>query len=85
MNNRIHPLRVYGRTTLAWQASGDTSVQIRVDSPAGVRLTGIIAPSATLETGTWVTVGTTFYLQDASDGVSAGVEKTLATVRAAAP
>lgn len=77
--------RVYGQTTLTWQATGVTSVQVRVDSPTGVRVTGVVQPNGTLQTGNWVTIGTVFYLQDASDGSSSGASKTLATVRVVAP
>jgi hypothetical protein len=68
-------------TTLRWQTTGVTNVQIRVGSPSGTPLTGIEGPSGSAATGNWVTDGMTFYLQDASDGSSSGAAKTLASVR----
>jgi hypothetical protein len=73
--------QAYGVTTLSWQATGVTQVQLRVGSPDGPPLTGIDAPSGSAQTGEWVSDGMTFYLQDASDGNSTGATKTLATVQ----
>jgi hypothetical protein len=70
-----------GRTTLWWQAMGVSSVQVRINSPAGPPMTGFEAPSGSTTTGDWVTDGMTFYLQDASSGDSAGANRTLAAVR----
>jgi hypothetical protein len=70
-----------GATRLSWQASGVTSVQIRVLSPTGPPMTGIEAPSGSATTGDWVSDGMLFYLQDATDGDSSGAAKTLATIR----
>jgi hypothetical protein len=44
-------------------------------------MTGMEGPIGTGTTGDWVGDGTTFYLQDASDGDSAGESKTIASVR----
>ena len=73
--------QVLGRTTLTWQASGVSRVQIRVDSPTGPALTGLEAATGSVTTGDWVSNGMTFYLQDASDGNSLGSAKTLASVQ----
>jgi hypothetical protein len=70
-----------GTTTLRWQTTGITSVQIRVGSPTGTPMTGLEAPSGSTMTGNWVTNGMTFYLQDASDGNSSGAAKTLSVIR----
>lgn len=69
------------RTTLSWQATGVSSVQVRVNSPFGPPMTGYEAPVSSAITGDWVTDGMTFYLQDASNGDSSGLSRTLATVR----
>jgi hypothetical protein len=70
-----------GRTTLSWLTRGVSSVQVRVNSPAGPPMTGFESPSGSASTGDWVTDGMTFYLQDASSGNSAGSSRTLAAVR----
>lgn len=70
-----------GSTTLRWQATGVTRVQVRVGSPAGPAVTGFENPAGAAPTGNWVTDGMTFYLQDASDGYSAGAYRTLSSVR----
>lgn len=71
-----------GTATLSWQTTGVSQVQIRVNSPTGPPMTGIEGPSGSATTGTWVSNGMIFYLQDASDGNSSGSGKTLATVSA---
>jgi V8-like Glu-specific endopeptidase len=70
-----------GVTTLTWQASGFSRVQIRVGSADGPAMTGLEGPSGTVQTGVWASEGMEFYLQDARDGNSAGPARTLATVR----
>jgi hypothetical protein len=72
--------RTLGSTTLNWQATGVTGVQIRVDSATGPPMTGVIGPTGSATTGDWVIAGMTFYLQNASDGDSSGATKTLAVV-----
>jgi hypothetical protein len=44
-------------------------------------MTGVENSSGTAQTGFWASEGMTFYLQDATDGNSAGAAKTLATAR----
>jgi hypothetical protein len=70
-----------GRTTLSWRTTGVRTVQVRINSPAGPPMTGFESPSGSATTGDWVADGMTFYLQDASSGDSAGLNRTLATVR----
>lgn len=77
----LGPGQTSGTTTLRWQTSGVTSVQIRVSSPTGTPMTGLEAANGSTVTGNWVTNGMTFYLQDASDGNSSGTSKTLSTIR----
>jgi hypothetical protein len=72
--------RALGAVTITWQAN-TAAVQIRVNSPNGPPLTGIELARGSAQTGDWVADGTTFYLQDASDGHSLGAARTLATVR----
>ena len=70
---------VYGMTMINWLAEGAVAVQIRVGSPNGPLLaSGSDRGSA--QTGLWVSDGTTFYLQDVSDGKALTAENTLATV-----
>ncbi|MEX2263681.1 MAG: trypsin-like peptidase domain-containing protein [Bryobacteraceae bacterium] len=82
-----NPIRVpagsrLGRTTLTWRASGVEQVQIRILSPAGPLLTGLTSAIGSAETGDWVADGTSFFLQDASDGESSGSSRTLAVATA---
>ena len=81
-----NPIRVaagqtLGVTTLTWQATGVSQVQIRVGSPTGPAMTGIDKATGSAVTGPWVPNGMTFYLQDASSGDSSGAVNTLATTR----
>lgn len=78
----VAPGQSTGIATVVWTAVGVTQVQIRIDSPNGQPMTGLEAPTGSARTDNWVKNGTLFYLQDASDGNSAGAGKTLATVRA---
>jgi hypothetical protein len=71
-----------GSVTVAWQSIGVSRAQIRVGSPNGTALTGFESPNGSASTGNWVSNGTTFYLQDASDGDSSGSARTLAAVTA---
>lgn len=68
-----------GMTTLTWDASGKTRVEIRIGSPDG-ELLARRGPQAWAETGKWVTDGMKFYLQDASGDRSTAGENTLATL-----
>ena len=68
-------------TTLNWRATGVSRVQVRVGSPTGTPMTGFESPTGSATTGDWVTNGLTFYLQDATDGFSSGISRTLSAVR----
>ena len=68
--------------TITWRALGVSRVQIRVGSASGTPVTGLEVLQGSSTTGNWITNGTTFFLQDASSGDSAGSAKTLAFVRA---
>jgi len=68
----------YGQTTLSWNAPTASKVEIHVGSPNGPLFTaGDNTGSAT--TGTWVTNGMTFFLQNASTGNTTSYTNTLAT------
>lgn len=69
----------YGQTTLTWSAPNAKTVEIHVNSPGGpLFASGDSTGSAT--TGTWVTTGMTFFLQDATNGNTTSYTHTLATV-----
>ncbi|HYP06467.1 MAG TPA: trypsin-like peptidase domain-containing protein [Bryobacteraceae bacterium] len=82
VRNFVSPGQTTVSTTVLWRAVGVSRVQVRINSPSGTPLTGLEPPEGSGSTGNWVSEGTVFYLQDASDGDSAGSAKTLATVRA---
>jgi hypothetical protein len=76
-----NPVRVcdgsgVGVTKLSWTAVGPSKVEVHVSSPDGV-LFAQTAPTATADTGKWVTNGMTFYLQDGGKPLTA--ENTLAS------
>jgi GT2 family glycosyltransferase/glycosyltransferase involved in cell wall biosynthesis len=64
-------------TTLAWNATKLTTVEVRVNAPDGELLVRGGA-SGNITTPKWVTDGTTFYLQNVSGGLPLTVENTLA-------
>ena len=66
-------------TTLTWNAPNSTIVEIHVGSPDGTLLASG-GPQGSAATGTWVSNGLTFYLQDASNGNSTSASNTLASV-----
>jgi hypothetical protein len=68
-----------GVTTLSWTFSGATLAQVRIASPSGGLLAAGGSPGSKA-TGKWVGGGTTFYLQDVSNGLPATPENTIATV-----
>lgn len=68
-----------GITKLSWTASGPEKVEVRVGRPDG-DLFAQTTPTATADTGKWVTDGMTFYLQDATTGKQLSAENTLAKV-----
>ena len=84
---RPNPIRVsgaaaVGATTLAWTASDDGDVEVRVGSADGA-LVSRSGPSGRATTGEWVKDGTTFFLQDASAAAADPAALTLATVAVA--
>jgi len=69
-----------GQTTLSWMSYGTSRVEVHVGAPDGP-LFGRTGPGGFSQaTGQWVRNGTTFYLQNVSDGLPLAVENTLATV-----
>lgn len=68
-----------GAATVRWSARGANVVEVRVGAPDGSIWTSG-GPSGSGETGPWVSDGTTFYLQNASNGNGAGFQNTLAKV-----
>jgi len=67
--------------TLAWNAPGVSEVDIRIGAPDGPTM-GRQFSYGTATTGSWVTNGMMFYLQDVSGGKPLTPENTLGTVRA---
>ena len=67
-----------GATTLSWQSTGTTNVQVRVGSPSGSEFAST-GPSFTAPTGKWVSQGMQFLLQDVSGGLPLTAANTLAT------
>ena len=68
-----------GVTTISWLAPGAAAVQVHVNSPDGGRLASG-GERGSVQTGLWVADGTTFYLQDVSDGKPLTADNTLASV-----
>ena len=54
-----------GQTTISWNASNATVVEIRIGSANG-QLFAMQGPKGSMMTGTWVQEGTTVYLVDVS-------------------
>lgn len=75
----VSPGQFLGQTTISWNTSASSSVNIYVGSPTGTLFasgTGL----GSQQTGNWVTDGTTFYLQDNSTGNPTSTASTLAIV-----
>ncbi len=70
-----------GQTTLAWTSYGTSAVEIHVNAPNGNMFAGSGPGSFSSTTGHWVRDGTTFYLQNVSNGLPLTSANTLATVR----
>jgi len=68
-----------GTTTLTWNAPNAQLVQILIGGPNG-QLFAESGPMGSMETGAWVTAGTTFYLQDVTNGKPLTAANTVATV-----
>ena len=71
-----------GQTTLFFNDPAASELQIRVGSPAGPELSDT-GNSGQAATGKWITNGTTFYLQDVSNGKPLTSANTAATVTVA--
>jgi parallel beta-helix repeat protein len=69
---------ILGATTLTWNAPGAQVIEIHVGAPDGPLFTRM-GSRGSAQTGVWVGDGTTFYLQDVSDGNPLTADYTLAT------
>ena len=70
---------VVGQTTLNWNAPDATTIEIHIGSPNGTVLTQQ-GNRGSIQTGTWVSDGLTFYLQDVTGGNPLTSDYTLATL-----
>ena len=68
-----------GMTTLSWSAPDAHTVEIHVGAPDGKLLTRM-GNRGSIQTGAWVTDGTTFYLQDVTGDKALTAENTIASV-----
>lgn len=69
-----------GITTLSWNSTGTTQVEVHVDSPDGTLFSNT-SPSGSGTTGKWVYNGMVFYLQNVAGGLPLTADNTLATLR----
>jgi hypothetical protein len=70
---------IHGSTTLSWNAQDAEVVEVHVGRPDGPLLT-TWGNRGSMQTGVWVSDGTTFYLQDVTAGRPLTADYTLATV-----
>ena len=68
-----------GSTTLTWRAPDAATIEIRVGSPNGPLLT-TMGNRGSVQTGSWVSDGTVFFLQDVTGGRPLTADYTLARV-----
>jgi len=68
-----------GSTTLSWNAPDAGVIEIHIGSPDGKLLTRM-GNRGSVQTGIWVSDGTTFYLQDVTGGKPLTSDHTLATL-----
>jgi hypothetical protein len=68
-----------GATTISWNAPNAATVEIHIGSPNGPLFVQW-GNSGSAQTASWVTDGTTFYLQDVTGGKPLTVDNTLATL-----
>lgn len=82
--NPVQTRDVYGlgKTTLAWHSEKTETVEVRIGSPDGPLLSRT-GPLGSATTGTWVSNGMVFFLQDVTDGRPLTLANTLATVTVA--
>ena len=71
----------HGQTTLTWNSSGVTAVEVHANAPDGNRFAATGPGTFSGATGQWVRDGMIFYLQNVSNGLPLTSENTLATVR----
>lgn len=77
--NPIVTSGAFGQTTLTWNATGVQTVEIHINAPDGpLFLQG--GPSGSATTGNWITDGSTFYLEDVSNGKTPSTVNTLASI-----
>jgi uncharacterized protein (TIGR03437 family) len=76
----------YGQTTLNWNAPGIQTIEIHIGAPDGP-LFALGNSQGSADTGNWVVDGTTFYLEDVTNGKLPSTVNTLAslTVRLGTP
>ena len=70
---------IVGSTTISWNAPDAQVIEIHIGSPDGVVLTQQ-GNRGSIQTGTWVSDGLTFYLQDVTGGKPLTSDYTLATL-----
>lgn len=68
-----------GTTTLSWNSSGTSAVEVHIGSPSGPLFVLSSSGSNSAATGKWVSNNTTFYLQNVSNGLPLTSANTLAT------
>jgi parallel beta-helix repeat protein len=69
----------YGMTTISWNAPDAQIIEVHIASPNGP-LFVMAGNRGSAQTGLWVSDGTTFYLQDVTDGKPLTSDYTLATL-----
>jgi hypothetical protein len=80
--NPIHDSSGLGVTTVSWNSSGASDVEVHINSPSGPTF-ALWGPGPGFEvTGRWVSNGMKFYLQDVSNGRPLTSANTLAVATA---
>ena len=69
-----------GTTTLSWNSSFVSTVEVHVNSPSGPLFARSTSGARSATTGKWISNGTVFYLQNVSGGLPLQAANTLATV-----
>lgn len=68
-----------GASSIGWTTTGPTAVEVHLNAPNGPTFAATGAGAQNRDTGRWVTDGTTFYLQDRSNGAPLDSAHTIAT------
>jgi glucose/arabinose dehydrogenase len=68
-----------GASSIGWTTTGPTSVEVRLNSPSGPLFAATGPGPQNRDTGKWVAEGTTFYLQDRTNGAPLTSAHTIAT------